>query len=225
MNTTYMETRSTEVAAYGGLMDAIGGIATAVLAIIALTGFAPGALAAVATIVFGAALITQAGALFSEYSSLILPRRAAASMGAETLGGDSLSAMLVVGASGVVLGILALLGIASTVLVAAAIIAFGSALILSASSTRQLFQLQSALREAALTQSGGELIAGRMVAGSGGVQLLAGLAATVLGILAVSGVYSEALILVALLVLGITVMMTGGALSGMVMGFMQRPPA
>jgi hypothetical protein len=221
MNTTYLETRPTEAAAYGGLVDVLGGIATAVLAIIALTGFAPAVLGGIATIVFGAALIVQAGTLLSEYSSLTLPSGAAASEGLESLGGDAVTAMFVVGASGVVLGVLALLGIASAVLIPAAVIAFGAALVLSASSARHLYHLQRALRRAALAQSGTELLAGRMASGSGGVQLLTGLAAMVLGILAVSGVNTDPLTLVALLVMGITVIMTGSTLSGMVMGAMR----
>jgi hypothetical protein len=221
MNATYVETRSSEAAAYGGLVDAIGGIATAVLAIIALTGFAPEAMAGVATIVFGAALLIQGGTLLSEYSNLIFPSGSTAtSVATEAFAGDGVSAMLVVGAAGVVLGILALLGIAAAVLTSVAVIAFGSALVLSASSARHLYRLQAALRRSA-KQSGTEVVAGQMAAGSGGVQLITGLAAIVLGILGVSHVHSAALTLVALLVLGITVIMTGSALSGMVMSFMR----
>jgi hypothetical protein len=222
MNATYMETRSTEAAAYGGLVDAVGGIATAVLAIIALTGFAPEALAGVATIVFGAALLIQGGTLLSEYSSLIFPSSSTASAAAtETFAGDGLAAMFMAGAAGVVLGILALLGVAAPVLTAVAVIAFGGALVLSASSTRHLYQLQAALRRGSIAVSGNEFVAGHLATGSGGVQLLTGLAAIVLGILAVTGVYAAALTLVALLVLGVTIIMTGSALSGMVMSFMR----
>jgi hypothetical protein len=221
MNTTYLETRSTEAAAYGGLVDAIGGIATAVLAIIALTGFAPDVLGGVAVIVFGAALLIQGGTLLSEYSGLMFPSGVASSAVAESFGGEGLTAMFLVGAAGVVLGILALLSIAAPVLIAVAIIAFGSALVLSASSARQLYRLQSAVRRSAGTQSGHEILAGQMAAGSGGLQLLTGLTAIVLGILALCGVHTAALSLVALLVLGITVIMTGSTLSGMVMSFMR----
>ncbi|HTX23682.1 MAG TPA: hypothetical protein VMD03_03410 [Steroidobacteraceae bacterium] len=222
MNATFFETRSAEAAAYGGLVDAIGGIATAVLAIVALTGFDPRALAGVATIVFGAALLIQGGTLLSEYSSLVLPSGANASSAAtESLAGDGLSAMLIVGVAGVALGVLALLGIESTVLTASAVIAFGGALVVSASSASHLYQLQTAMRRGSATQSGYELLAGQMAAGSGGVQLLTGLTAIVLGILAVSGVYSDALTLAALLVLGIAVIMTGSTLSGMVRSFVR----
>jgi hypothetical protein len=222
MNATYLESRSTEAAAYGGLVDALGGIATAVLAIIALTGFAPEALAGVATIVFGAALLIQGGTLLSEYTSLVFPSSSSASSaGTETFAGDGLAAMFMAGAAGVVLGILALLGIAASVLTAVAVIAFGGALVLSASSARHLYRLQAALRRGSMAVSANEFVTGQLATGSGGVQLLTGVAAIVLGILAVTRVYSATLTLIALLVLGVTVIMTGGALSGMVMSFVR----
>jgi hypothetical protein len=73
---TYVEPASVEAAAYGGFIDAIGGIATIVLAIVALAGIASGSIPAIATIVFGAALLIQGGAMLSEYStSSIRPGR------------------------------------------------------------------------------------------------------------------------------------------------------
>ena len=222
MNTTYVESRSTEAAAYGGWVDALGGIATAVLAIIALSGFAREVLAGVATIVFGAALLVQAGTMLSEFANVVLPSGlSATSIGTEALGGDGISAMFLVGAGGVVLGILALLGIAAPVLTSVAIIAFGAAFLLSAGSARHLYQLQTAMRRGGLGQSSGELVAGQMAAGSGGLQMLSGITAIVLGILAVSGVYTAVLTLVSLLVLGVTIIMTGSSLSGMLLTFMR----
>ena len=50
---------------------------------------------------------------------------------------------------------------------------------------------------------------------------MAGLAVIVLGILAVSGIYTEELALVALLVAGAAVVMTGSTLSGTMIGFMR----
>ncbi|MEH6953076.1 hypothetical protein V4R08_17830 (plasmid) [Nitrobacter sp. NHB1] len=50
-----------------------------------------------------------------------------------------------------------------------------------------------------------------------GVQCVAGLAAVVLGILAICGIYTDILTLVALLVLGATVVLTGSTLSGTLM--------
>jgi hypothetical protein len=53
------------------------------------------------------------------------------------------------------------------------------------------------------------------------MQCLAGLAAIVLGILAVTGTNPTVLTLVGLLVLGATVLLTGSTLSGVAMGFME----
>lgn len=50
-------TGSREAATYGGFVDALGGIATIVLAIIGLSGVKPDILVSIATIVFGAALL------------------------------------------------------------------------------------------------------------------------------------------------------------------------
>jgi hypothetical protein len=44
-------------AAYGGFADAIGGLATVVLAIIGLAGIHSGLMVGIATVVFGAALL------------------------------------------------------------------------------------------------------------------------------------------------------------------------
>jgi hypothetical protein len=220
MSTTYLEPTSVEAAAYGGLVDAIGGIATMVLAIVALAGIASATIPAIATIVFGAALLIQGGAMLSEYSHIIFPT-GAANTSADQFGGSSLSAVFLVGAAGVVLGVLALLGIAPATLTAIAVIAFGSALILSSNSVRQLYVLKAWAARMAGPQVGREFIAGEMTASSAGVQTLAGLTAIVLGILAVAGHDPAVLALVALLVLGATVVLTGSTLSGLVLGFMR----
>ena len=99
---------SRDTAAYGGFVDAIGGVATIVLAIIGLSGAKPEMLVAIATIVFGAALLVQGGAILSEYVGIIFPD-GAGSM--EEFGGSSVSALFMAGAAGIVLGILALVGV------------------------------------------------------------------------------------------------------------------
>jgi hypothetical protein len=220
--TTPVESHSVQTAAYGGLVDALGGVATAVLAIIGLTGFDAEGMAGIATIVFGAALLVQGGTIVSEYANIIVPAAGSSSM--ERTGGEGLSAMFLVGAAGVVLGVLALLGIASVTLTTVAVIAFGSALILGSSLVRQLYMLQAQILQTALPRSTTEMLAGQMAAGTAGVQLLAGLATVVLGILAVAGQNPTVLTLSALLLLGITVLMTGSTLSGLVLSFIRPKP-
>jgi hypothetical protein len=223
MNATPFDTRTmaryAETAAYGGLIDALGGIATIVLAIIGLTAFDPQGMAGIATIVFGAALLVQGGTILSEYAHILLPSDNV--YDPSSVHSEGLSALLLAGAAGIVLGVLALLGIASTQLTAVAVIAFASALLLSSSSVRHLYMLESQTVQAMPTRSVNELLAGQMATGSAGVQLLAGLATLVLGILAVAGYQPLLLTLAALLVLGVTVLLTGGTLSGMLMSFVR----
>lgn len=199
---------------FGGLADAVGGIATIILAIVALSGVNPGILVPVAVIVFGAALLVQGGTMLTEYSHVIFPSPGVGSI--EQFRGGNLSAIFLVGIGGVVLGILALLGIAAETLTGVAVIAFGAALVLTANAVRELqvFRPTGGM-------TGSEMIAGEMASGSAGVQLLAGLTAVVLGILAVSGVNPVALMLSALIVLGGAIVLSGSTLSGMVLSFMR----
>lgn len=226
-----MTERSSAVAAtapsqatYGGFADAIGGIATLILAIIALTGVHQDLFVAIITIIFGAALLVHAGALLSEYTHIIFPPGTSAESSHEFTGG-SLSAVFLVGAAGVVLGVLALLNLNPVVLTSVAVIAFGCTLVLSSNAVWHLYLMKRSTMLARDARddwrAGSEVLAGDMASGSAGMQALAGLAAAVLGILAVVGTAPTMLTLVALLVLGATILLTGGALSGAALSFMR----
>jgi hypothetical protein len=224
MSMTHAERTSTEAATYGGLVDATGGVVTVILAIVGLAGVHPNVIVPITVIVFGAALLIQGGTMLSEYTRISSPIGAAAYSG-EHFGGSSLSALFLVGAAGIVLGVLALLGIAPTQLTAIAVIAFGSALVLSSNSVRNLYMLRTTTTAGTTAGMGSEMVAAEMASGSAGVQMLAGLAAIVLGIIAVSGTNPEVLTLAALLVLGATVILTGSTLSGVVQSFMPSSAA
>jgi hypothetical protein len=225
MNAAISQSRTPEAAAaFGGVMDAIGGIATAVLAIIGLAGWRPELLAGVATIVFGAALLIQGGTLLSEYSQVYAPS-GALQTASDAFSGDGLAAMFPVGIAGIVLGILALLGVAPRELTSVSAIAFGAALMLGAQSVRRLYRMQAEMRRASVgTYAIREFLAGEMASGSAGIQFLAGLGALVLGIIAVimtASMRGEVLTLVALLLVGLTNIISGSALSGLVLSFMR----
>lgn len=212
---------------FGGFADAIGGIATIVLAIIALAGVHSDMVVAIATIIFGAALLMHGGAMLSEYANIIFPPGTAAVSAGEFPGG-SLSAVFLVGAAGIVLGVIALLGIHPVELTAISVIAFGSVLVVTSNAIWHLYLMK---RSALFTRDtrdgwhfGSEVLAGEMASGSAAMQALAGLAAAVLGLLAVVGINSAVLSLVGLLILGTTIVLTGGALSGAALSFM-RPSA
>lgn len=208
-------TASSDVASYGGFVDALGGIATIVLAVIGLAGVRSVDLLSIATVVFGAALLIQGGAMLSEYASIEV-----ADTGAST-GGGGLASLFGVGVAGIVLGVLALLGVRSGILDSVAAIAFGGALIISASSVWALLTSRSVASRFESRNTMLQRVAAEIAAGSSGVQAMAGLAAIVLGILAVAGINTEPLALIALLVAGAAIVMTGSTLSGTMIGFMR----
>lgn len=214
--------RTSEIAAYGGMMDAIGGVATAVLAIVALAGTNPQLLEGVATIVFGGTLLVQGGTLVSEYSQLSAGSAplSAVETASAAFSGDGLAGLFPVGLSGIVLGILSLLGVGAMVLTPIALIAFGAVLMLSAQSVHRLYSLQAAARhQQAEAGAMREYLVSELAAGSGGLQFLAGVSAAVLGILAVSTPYYSTLTLAGLLLVGLTLLVSGGALSSLVLSF------
>jgi hypothetical protein len=220
---TTSENTLQEAASYGGLVDAIGGIVTIVLAIIALSGIHDMTLAGIATIVFGVALLIQGGTMLTEYTRMSFPTGSPI-MGEEIGSGGGLSALFLVGTAGIVLGVLALLGVYAQTLIAAAVIAFGAGLLLSSNAVWHLYRLKKNSQRTGAVQpvSGGEVLASEMAAGSAVMQCLAGLAAGILGIISVTGAANPiVLALVGLLVLGATVLLTGSSLSAMVMGFME----
>ncbi len=223
MSITSRESAFRETAVYGGMADAIGGLATIVIAIVGLSGVNAANMAAIGTIVFGAALLILGGAMASEYARILFPAGSTPSQ-VEGLGGSSLTVVFLVGVAGIVLGLLALLGIQPTVLTPIAAIAFGSALVLSSNAVWQLHALE---QEALKSKGGsdfatGEILARDMAFGSAGVQALSGVAVIVLAVLALVGVASSlTLNLVALLALGATIVFTGGSLSATLLSFMR----
>jgi len=217
MSMTYSSsTASSDVASYGGFVDALGGIATIVLAIIALAGVKPEILVAIAAVVFGAALLIQGGAMLTEFAQI-----ETAPEGDSAASGGGVSALFLVGFAGIVLGVLALLGVHTPVLTAVSAIAFGAALVISSSAVWQLLTSRSVAARFQARNPMLRVMASEVAAGSSGLQAMAGLAVIVLGILAVAGVFSGTLTLIAFLVAGAAIVLTGSTLSGTMTGFMR----
>lgn len=199
------------------IAQAIAAIATVILTILGLAHVAPNFLVAIATITFGAALLLYGASMLGEYARLARQASAAA---ASMLGGGGLSAVLLAGAAGIVLGILALLGIAPSELTAIAVIAFGSALILSSHSALRMHLFKVAARSDA--RGAGDMLASELLSSSGGTYGLVGLAAIVLGILALAGFAPVVLVLIALLALGGVSVINGVDLGGVLVNTFQR---
>jgi hypothetical protein len=207
---TYSDKTMLGIETTGGVVEAATGIAVVVLAIIGLGHAGSSFLGAIAAIVLGAALLAQGGAVAAEYTKL-LSVITGGTLGAIELGGG-MTVEVLAGGSIVVLGILALLGFAPTVLVSAGVIAVGASLILAAGGLQRLNTLK--VQAAGLPELAQKVAEGA-VACAITAQVLCGGAAIVLGILALTvGGSGAILMLVGLLVLGATVAISGTALTG-----------
>jgi hypothetical protein len=212
----------------GLLAEAVGGIATIVLAVLALSGISQQYLLPIATIVFGAALLIEGTSMATNFIHVL----SADTGEAAQVGINGVSAVLLGGVTGIILGVLALVGIAPGALASAAIIVFGSALVLSSSAAASLNSIK-------LRAFGGGLAGplGSIGASSAGAQVLAGVAVIVLGILALAGTGGAAagaataaggsthtvLDLVALMVSGAAILITGNGMNNAVLSAFSAP--
>jgi hypothetical protein len=189
-----------EAAAFS--VEGVTGAAAVVLAILALAGVYPVYLAPIATIAIGAAVLIKGGAVTAR-SPYLRDEAGEFTMPVDVNGG--MSTELAAGAAGIALGVLALIGIAPAVLLMVAVIVFGGALLMGGGETFRLAQFGQRYFVAEETT--------RIAAESaGGAETLIGLAAIVLGILALTGVQPTTLTLVGLLIIGIAQLACGLAL-------------
>jgi hypothetical protein len=159
-------------AANGSVFEAFGAIATLALAIVGLAGVFSATMAAIGVILIGAAILMESdlfGGLWAKADKSFQEENVLESPNAQLIGG----------LTGIVLGILALLGVSSATLLSVAILMFGATFLLSGVVPNQSGWLAHA--------SGGEV--------------LVGLAIIVLGLLALIGLDSMTLVLAALVAL------------------------
>lgn len=208
-----MSAMAAQGAAMGGsLTEAIGGAVAVVLAISALAGVGAAYLVPITTIVVGAALLFVGAGIMSRYRRLLgeIGEGAWGTMDVEA----GMTAEFLAGAAGIILGILALLEMVPATMAATAVIVFGGALILGTGLTTRINDL-------AMAGSGAQKMARRLAheatLAASGAQVLVGLAAVILGVLALSGVSPDVLPTVALLTLGASILLSGAAVSGRIM--------
>jgi hypothetical protein len=186
----------------GWLTEALGGAAVVVLAILGLMRIDASLLAAIATIVLGAAFLVEGGALAARF--MRVARRETTT--AHGLVGGDVAMESMCGAAGIVLGILAIVGIYPMVLVPAAVIVFGAGM-LSASGTAWRPNAHYTPNTPPSTPVRPHWFEESF--DFSGSQVLIGFAGIVLGILALAGYVPLVLSLVALLALGFGILLGG----------------
>jgi hypothetical protein len=210
---SYIEGRGLigETEPVGLITEGAAGIAAIVLAILSLAGVSTGALTAITVIVIGVGLMVQGFNTAAEHSRVLVDRSSAGAQAAE-LGGAVMIDFLA-GGAGIVLGILALIGINASYLLPAALIVFGAALLLAGASAGMM---RSFPVSGSATQPAAEIVSHRGSAASSGLQILIGVAAVVLGILALILAQAWVLLLVGLLAVGAALLMISATFSGAV---------
>jgi signal transduction histidine kinase len=215
-STTMNHERTLETVANGATLEALAGLGAVALTIIALAGAYPAFLAAVASIIIGGALLFEGAAIAARYSRLVAEPGNIVQQGEVSSG---LTAEFVGGAAGVVLGILALVGVHPTMLVPVAALVFGGSLIIGSAANARLSQLLT-LASRSEQEEQRNRAARETVSAASGAEFLLGAAAAVLGILAIVGVGSWlSLSLVAFLSVATAVLFTGTAVSGRLMSY------
>jgi hypothetical protein len=191
----------------GSLSMVIGGIAAIVLTIIGLGNVSPHWMLTIATIVLGAVLLFEGWFVAAEYQRLLRSTGPTASV--EVGGGLGIEALA--GIAAIVLGILALLEIVPVVLEPVAAIVLGAGLILGSGVMAQLNGLKI---DVSTEHETAKRIAKDATGAATMVQILVGLAAVVLGILALLGFAPQTLELVAMLAIASSFLLSGSSLSG-----------
>jgi hypothetical protein len=208
---THVETRgyANDAEPVGLLTEGAAGIAVIVLAIIALAGHSAEALTAIATIVIGIGLMVQAFNSAAEHSRMMTANGATSAQTTE-FGGDVMVDCMC-GLTGIILGILALVGISAAHLLPPALIVFGGALLVGGAVS---------MRPRTLSVSGPGTettsVTYHSSGSAGGMEILIGLAAIVLGILALlSGAW--VLVAVGFIAVGAALLLVSATFSGAVM--------
>jgi hypothetical protein len=187
-------------------IEALAGAVAVVLAILGLAHVQPNYMLPVTGIALGLALLFKGGAVAARCAG-----------GACGTGRCAMSAEFLGGVGGIVLGVLALLGITPVTLLSVAVIVYGAAVLLGAGACARM-----GATEAMAAEPASETMAAEAVAAALGAAVLVGLAVVILGILALVGFKPETLVFVAFLTLGASILIGGSALSGTVAAKMAR---
>lgn len=184
--------------------EALLGIGVAVLGILGLIGVLPAYMAAISAIAIGTAFLVESG-VFAAASSKTRAIPGQQKKGRIVLGGVT---QALVGAAGIILGILALIGMAPAILLSIAAMVLGAGLLVSSLSVAETEELAPTSDRADV-----ERATAASVDTSVGARTIVGVGAIVLGLLALIGLTPATLILVAMLALGTAAFLTGTSMS------------
>jgi len=193
----------------GSFAESLAGAAGVVLAILGIIGLLPTVLGAISAIAVGIGLFLGGGVIAARSKQLDIGLRGQNER-RQILGGLGVEALA--GASGAVLGLLSLLGIAPVTLLAVSAIVLGGALLMASAATARL---ESAIGRTMGPAQSNETAHEAIYVASGS-DFLVGAGAVILGILALAGHAPITLVLVAMLSVGAAGMLSGSTFAARV---------
>jgi len=193
------------------------GLAGVILAILGLAGTSPFYMLTISTIAVGAALAFEGGAISARHVRA-LSAAGVSQTHATEMGG--VTAEFVGGVAAVILGILALLSVVPYILTPIAAIVLGGSLLIGSGTTSHLAAFAG--RGTAFQDTAVHDFTHEALYSSAGAKVLCGIAGGVLGILALIGVNTLELTLVAMLILGAAIVLGSASLGGRLTNLWQR---
>ena len=210
----YLERRSV-----GGrtMSEGVFGVIAIILGIVGLAFAASRAdvmlyLDAVAGIALGVSLIAVGAALAASYGR-VLSRVEGADASGGSMAGTSMDGFL--GATVVILGILALLHIVPWVLIPVQVILIGAGMVFNGAASVRLANIEAEFTE---SRAAVRRVLEEVVFATASVRMVAGVAVMILGILSVVGTEQTILTLVAMLVAGTALLLNSTSLSSRMLG-------
>lgn len=192
-------------------------LALVILGILALAKIAPLTLVSIAVIVAGVLLVIDSAALTQQIAAA-LTAKAGHNLNAAALP-NGLNAGVLGGMTGIVLGILAILGVAPQTLIAVAAIVFGAAVLFDFTARAQAHALRMTTSE---TPEQSAKLAMATASSTNTSALFAGVGLITLGILALAGIAGEVLIAIAFLGLGAYFLLAEASEAGRLLGIVGR---
>jgi hypothetical protein len=212
MATTFTHSPNTEVERMvigGSSTEWLAGAAALVLAIIGLANIEPMFMVAVSPIALGAALIFDGAVVAREYAQILSQSGNGTAESVELGGG--ISSQIGGGIAAMVLGILALVQLHPLVLTPIAAIVLGATMVFSSGINTRLNALKIQTSD---DHEIARRVAQEALATATGSEVMVGLGAIVLGIVALVGFAPVTLTLVAMLALGSAILLSGSAVIG-----------
>jgi hypothetical protein len=203
-----------EILMGGSLVETITGAGAIVLAILGLVGILPEALLAVSTIAIGSAFLMASGSITSRFNKLFTKTTRTMLEAREMAIGMTIE--FISGVAGIALGVLSLVGLLPLILLPAAAMVYGFALLFGIGVQARLNDLEAQCNAA---NESVRRVVRETVSAASGMQMLFGLGAVTLGIVALVGFLPITLALAAMLSVGGATLFTHTAVSARMWGF------